>query len=61
MIVEVIQHNADALGWYTLHAFVVMSNHVHVLVSPNIPLPRLTKALQRVYGEAGEPNAGAYG
>jgi len=26
---------------YTLHAFVVMPNHVHALVSPNIPLPRI--------------------
>jgi putative DNA methylase len=37
MVVEVIHHNADVLGRYALDAFVVMPNHVHVLVSPNIP------------------------
>jgi putative transposase len=30
----------------TLHAFVVMPNHVHMLVSPNIPLPQVTKTLK---------------
>jgi len=46
MVVEVIHQNADVLGWYALHAFVVMPNHVHMRVSPNIPLPQLTKALK---------------
>jgi len=46
MVVEVIHHCANVLGRYTLHAFVVMPNHVHILVSPNVPLPRLTKALK---------------
>ncbi len=46
MAVEVIHHNADVLGRYTLHAFVVMPNHVHMLLSPNMPLPQLTKALK---------------
>lgn len=46
MVVEVIYHNANVLERYTLHAFVVMPNHVHMLVSPNVPLPRLTKALK---------------
>ena len=46
MVVEVIYHNANVLERYTLHAFVVMPNHIHMLVSPNVPLPRLTKALK---------------
>ncbi len=46
MVVEVIHHNAEVLGRYKLHAFAVMPNHVHVLVSPNIALPRITKALK---------------
>ena len=46
MVLEVIQHCADVLGRYTLHAFVVMRNHVHMLVSPHIPLPQLTKTLK---------------
>jgi len=46
MVVEVIHHNADVLERYTLHAFVVMPNHIHMLVSPKIPLPQLTKAVK---------------
>src|SRR6266849_1608627 len=45
MVVEVIHHCAHVLGRYTIHAFVVMPNHIHMLVSPNIPLPQLTKTL----------------
>jgi len=46
MVVEVLHHMADVQRRYTLHAFVVMPNHVHVLVSPHVPLPRLTKAVK---------------
>jgi len=48
MIVEALQYNASALGHYALHAFVVMPNHVHVLVTPAIPLPKLTKSLKGI-------------
>jgi putative transposase len=46
MVVEVIRHNADMLKRYDLHAYAVMPNHVHMLISPHIPLPLLTKALK---------------
>jgi hypothetical protein len=46
MIVEVIQHNANVLGHYVLHAYAVMPNHVHLLATPGIPLPKLTKSLK---------------
>jgi putative transposase len=46
MIVEVLHHTADVQRRYTLHAFAVMPNHVHILVSPHIPLPQLTKSLK---------------
>jgi len=45
-VMEAIHYGADVLGRYTLHAFVVMPNHVHLLVSPQIPLPQLTKTLK---------------
>jgi putative DNA methylase len=48
MIVEAIEYNADVLGHYAIHAFVVMPNHVHLLVSPTIPLPKLTKSLKGI-------------
>ena len=46
MVVESFRHQAHTLHHYDLHAFVVMPNHVHVLLTPNLPLPKLTKSLK---------------
>ena len=51
------------LGHYELHAFVVMPNHVHVLLTPRLPPSRLLKSLKgytarqanRLLGRMGEP------
>ena len=48
MVVEAIHYNANALGHYLLHAFAVMPNHVHLLLTPNIALPQLTKSLKGI-------------
>jgi putative transposase len=48
MIVEAIQFNANTLGQYVPHAFAVMPNHVHVLITPTIPLPKVTKSLKGI-------------
>jgi REP element-mobilizing transposase RayT len=48
MIVEAIHYNADVLCHYRLHAFVIMPNHVHLLTSPAVPLPKLTKSLKGI-------------
>jgi REP element-mobilizing transposase RayT len=50
MIAEAIQYNADILGHYVLHAFVVMPNHVHLLATPKVVLPKLTKSLKGITG-----------
>jgi putative transposase len=47
MLVEAFRYNADVLGHYALHAFAVMPNHVHLLLTPAVPLPKLTRALKR--------------
>jgi REP element-mobilizing transposase RayT len=46
MVVEAIQYSAIPLGLYRLHAFVVMANHVHLLATPAVPIPKLTKSLK---------------
>lgn len=46
LVVDAIHHCANVLRHYTLHAFVVMPNHVHMLVSPRVPLPTITKTLK---------------
>jgi REP element-mobilizing transposase RayT len=48
MIVEAIEFNSDILGHYLLHAFVVMPNHVHMLATPTLALPKLTKSLKGI-------------
>jgi putative DNA methylase len=48
MVAEAIRYNADILGHYVLHAYVVMPNHVHLLVTPAITLPKLTKSLKGI-------------
>ena len=48
MVIEAFHYNAEVLGHYVLHAFVVMPNHVHLLVTPAIPLPKLTKSLKGI-------------
>jgi REP element-mobilizing transposase RayT len=48
MIVEAIHYNADILGHYGLHAFVAMPNHVHLLATPTVPLPKLTRSLKGI-------------
>ena len=48
MIVEAIHYNSEALGHYALRSFVVMRNHIHLLATPNIPLPKVTKSLKGI-------------
>jgi putative DNA methylase len=63
MAVEALHYNAEALRHYDLHAFVVMPNHVHVLLTPHVPLPKLTKSIKgitakranQLLGHTGQP------
>jgi len=48
MLVDAIEYNANTLGHYALHAFAVMPNHVHLLVTPAIELPKLTRSLKGI-------------
>lgn len=46
-VVEALQRGAEQLGLFELHSFVVMANHVHVLLTPKVPLERITRGLKR--------------
>ena len=62
LVVEKLQE-ADSLGQCSLHAYVVMPNHVHVLWTPTIALPVLMQRVKggtalganRILAHAGEP------
>jgi hypothetical protein len=47
-VVNGIRTGEASLGFYKLHAFVVMPNHVHLLISPRLPLPRIMNGLKGV-------------
>jgi putative DNA methylase len=48
MVVDAIVYNGEELGQYDLHAFVVMPNHVHVLITALAPLPAIMKSLKNI-------------
>jgi REP element-mobilizing transposase RayT len=47
-VVEALFYNATILHHYDLHAFVVMPNHVHLLLTAAVPLPVLTKSIKGI-------------
>ena len=56
-------HAADGKGLCSLHAYVVMPNHVHVLWTPQVSLPVLVRSVKgpvartanQLLGRAGKP------
>lgn len=45
-VVDACRYGETDLGYYRLRAFVVMSNHVHILVWPKVRLARITKSIK---------------
>lgn len=45
-IAETIRRGDSALGYFALHAFVLMPNHVHLLITPHISLARITNGIK---------------
>jgi REP-associated tyrosine transposase len=45
-VVEKITRGDAELSHYTVHAYVVMANDVHMLLTPNVPLRRITNGLK---------------
>jgi putative transposase len=48
MVVDAIHYNACVLQQYTVHAFAVMPNYVHLLVTALVRLPKLTRSLKGI-------------
>jgi putative transposase len=61
-VMNAIEWGANRLGHYHLHAFVVMPNHIHLLIDPIASLERITNGLKgvsardanRILGRVGE-------
>jgi putative transposase len=45
-VVDVMRKGERELGYFDLHAFVVMPNHVHLLITPKIALSRIMDGLK---------------
>ena len=46
LVVEAMEYRAVA-GEYDLHSWVIMSNHVHLLITPHVPVPKVMQSLKR--------------
>jgi REP element-mobilizing transposase RayT len=63
MIVDAIHYREEHLKHFQLHAYVVMPNHVHLLITPPVPVSRIMHSLKkgtaregnRILGFAGQP------
>jgi putative transposase len=55
VVAKALRFGADTLKLYDLHAWVIMSNHVHILIDPHVPLSRITKSVKNF--SAREANA----
>lgn len=47
-VVGTLRKGQDELNQYTLQGYVVMANHVHLLIQPRIPLARIMKGIKGV-------------
>ena len=62
-VTEMILKGEKEVGYFSLHAFVVMPNHVHLLMKPKIELRRImngmkgstAKAANEILGRTGKP------
>ncbi len=46
IVAEAIEHGEASMKMYKLIAYVVMSNHVHLLICPLVPVPKITRVLK---------------
>jgi REP element-mobilizing transposase RayT len=62
-VLDSLRFGEESLGLYRLHSWVLMSNHVHILVEPTVALPRITRSIKsfsarsanQILGRTGEP------
>ena len=61
LVCESIELGAAAFGRYALHEFVVMPNHVHLLITPFVEVPVITRSLKGVTANAANKILGTTG
>ena len=53
LVVETLWYHAERLEHYHLHGYVVMPNHVHLLITPHAPVSKLMQSLKRFTAREG--------
>ena len=61
MVVEALRYHEQDMAHYHLHNYVVMPNHVHVLITPQAPIPKVMQSLMRFTGREGNRILGVTG
>jgi hypothetical protein len=46
VVADALVHGERELGYYKLDAWVIMPNHVHIVILPTEPLAKITKAIK---------------
>jgi putative DNA methylase len=59
--VDAIRYGEDQLKHYRLHAWVVMANHFHLLITPLVDLAKLTHSLKRFIARRANERLGLTG
>jgi REP element-mobilizing transposase RayT len=47
LMVDALHYHAGSLAHFDLHHYVVMPSHVHILITPRVPVSKLTQSLKR--------------
>ena len=61
MIVDAIHYRDQYLGHYHLHSYVIMANHVHLLITPRLEVSKLMQSLKRFTAKEGNRVLGLTG
>ncbi|MGB9458139.1 MAG: transposase [Bryobacteraceae bacterium] len=61
MVVDALLYHEHTLQHHRLHSYVVMPNHVHLLITPRVPVSKLMQSLKRFTGLEGNRILGATG
>lgn len=61
VVADALKYGEDSLNLYKLHAWVIMANHVHLLIEPKAPLARINQAIKNFAARAANKILGRTG
>ena len=61
LVMEALRFRERERGEYRLHAWVVMANHVHILITPQVPICQMMQSLKRSTAREGNRLLGLTG